>query len=104
MNGKIVLLILGVFAVMLVSCVVSFAAVSDANNVKEVYEGATVECATCHVPGNFKELNSYGEEYNDAGRNTTAVEISGDTDSDGDDVSNADEIMAGTNPGDAESK
>lgn len=104
MKGKI--LFLGVVALAMVAICVStsFAAMPDGNNVKEVHEGATVGCTVCHPVGNFKELNSYGKAYNDAGRSVDAVKAIDAADSDGDGVSNADEIKAGTNPGDATSK
>jgi len=96
----------GVFALVLGAICIStsFAAMPDANNVKEFHEGATVGCTVCHTEGNFKELNSYGNAYNDAGRNVDAVKAIDDEDSDEDGVSNYDEIKAGTNPGDATSK
>jgi len=100
------LLFLGVFALFVgvIFVATSFAAMPDANNVKEVHEGATVGCTVCHPAGNFKELNSYGSAYNDAGRNLDAVKAIDQADSDGDGVANSDEIKAGTNPGDATSK
>ena len=82
----------------------SFAAMPDANNVKEVYEGVTVGCTVCHPEGNFKELNSYGKAYNNSGRNVDAVKAIDAVDSDQDGVANYDEIKAGTNPGDDTSK
>lgn len=81
-----------------------YAAMSDANNVKEVYEEAAVGCTVCHTEGNFKALNTYGQVYKDAGRNIDAVKAIDLGDSDGDGISNADEIKAGTNPGDLQSK
>ncbi|MFH1062678.1 MAG: thrombospondin type 3 repeat-containing protein [Candidatus Omnitrophota bacterium] len=103
---KIKLLFLGVFALALglIFVSTSFAAMPDANNVKEVHEGATVGCTVCHPEGNFKEVNSYGKAYKEAGRNVDAVTAIDAADSDGDGVSNYDEIKAGTSPGDATSK
>ncbi len=100
------LLFLGVFVLVVGAIFVStsFAAMPDANNVKGVYEGATVGCTVCHAEGNFKELNSYGTAYKDAGRNVDAVKAIDQSDSDGDGVANSDEIKAGTCPGDAASK
>lgn len=100
------ILFLSVLALVLgMVCVsVVFAAMSDGNNVKEVHEGVTVGCTACHPEGNFKEVNSYGKAYNDAGRNVDAVKAIDALDSDEDGVVNADEIKAGTNPGDATSK
>lgn len=82
-------------------CMISYAAMPDAANVKQVHEGATVGCTVCHPEGNFKDLNSYGNAYKAAGRNAAAVRAIDNTDSDGDTITNADEIKAGTNPGDA---
>jgi len=82
----------------------SFAMITDGSNVKEIYEGATVACTACHIAGNFKELNSYGKAYNDAGRSVEAVQMISENDSDSDGVNNADEIKSGTNPGDATDK
>ena len=76
----------------------------DAANVKQVHEGATVGCTVCHPEGDFKNLNSYGKAYKDAGRDVDAVKAIDNADSDSDTITNADEIKAGTNPGDASSK
>ncbi|MFH1460072.1 MAG: thrombospondin type 3 repeat-containing protein [Candidatus Omnitrophota bacterium] len=81
---------------------VGFTAIPDANHVKAVYKEATVSCTVCHREGNFKALNSYGQAYNDAGRNLGAVQQIDEIDSDGDGISNADEINNGSNPGEAE--
>ena len=104
MKTKLLVLAVLVGAAVIVLASSSFAAMPDANNVKEVHEGATVGCTVCHPEGNFKELNAYGTAYNDAGRSVDAVKAIDAADSDGDGVSNADEIAAGTNPGDAASK
>ncbi len=82
----------------------SFAAMPDAKNVQKVHADATVGCTVCHPEGNFKNLNEYGKAYLDAGRSVEAVEAIDASDSDSDGVINADEINAGTNPGDAASK
>ncbi|MBU4304935.1 MAG: thrombospondin type 3 repeat-containing protein [Candidatus Omnitrophica bacterium] len=76
-----------------------YAAMPDAQNVKAVYENATVGCTVCHAEGNFKELNAYGKAYNEAGRSVDAVRAIEGADSDGDGSSNGDELNAGTNPG-----
>ncbi|MFH2138063.1 MAG: thrombospondin type 3 repeat-containing protein [Candidatus Omnitrophota bacterium] len=102
MRGSFVIFAFVVCGLILIGSMPSYAAVADANNVKEAIEGATVECTACHAPGNFKELNSFGTAYNGAGRSVEAVTAIAGDDSDGDGVSNADEISAGTNPGDAE--
>jgi len=83
---------------------ISYAAMPDAANVKEVHKDTTVGCTVCHPEGNFKNLNSYGKAYKDAGRDVDAVKSIDNADSDGDTITNADEIDAGTNPGDASSK
>ena len=82
----------------------SYAAMPDGKNVQKVHADATVGCTVCHPQGNFKELNSYGKAYLNAGRSVDAVKAIDAQDSDGDGLSNADEIKAGTNPGDASSK
>ncbi len=82
----------------------SFAAMSDGKNVQKVHADATVGCTLCHSQGNFKDLNKYGRAYLDAGRSIEAVKAIDELDSDADGVINADEINAGTNPGDASSK
>lgn len=82
----------------------SFAAMSDGENVQKVHSDATVGCTVCHPQGNFKDLNEYGKVYKDQGRSVEAVKAIDASDSDGDGVTNADEIKAGTNPGDAASK
>ena len=93
-----------IMAIVLSFSAYSFAAMPDGKNVQEVHSGATVGCTVCHPQGNFKELNSYGKAYNEAGRSVEAVKAIDAQDSDADGVSNADEINAGTNPGDAASK
>jgi hypothetical protein len=96
---SVVALVLGIVCVS-----AAFAAMADANNVKEAHEGVTVGCTVCHPEGNFKEVNSYGKAYNEAGRSVDAVKAIDAVDSDADGVVNVDEIKAGTNPGDATSK
>ena len=81
-----------------------YAGMPDSNKLKEVYPEATVTCTACHPAGNFKELNSYGKDYLQAGCSIEGINAIADKDSDGDTIENAKEIMAGTNPGDAESK
>ncbi|MFH1093473.1 MAG: hypothetical protein V1739_04865 [Candidatus Omnitrophota bacterium] len=82
----------------------SFANMTDAKNVQKVHADATVGCTVCHPQGNFKDLNAYGKAYRNAGRSVEAVKAIDEKDSDADTVTNADEINAGTNPGDATSK
>ena len=104
MKFKIAFFVIVVFCIVILSYSSAYSAMADSKSVKEVHEGATVACDVCHVKGNFKEVNSYGAAYNEAGKGADAVKAIDDQDSDGDGVSNADEINAGTNPGDAESK
>lgn len=93
-------LVLGlVFGVILICASFSFAMMPDADNVKKVHDGADVACTDCHPAGDFKSLNPYGTAYNEAGRSVDAVKAIDAADSDGDGVSNGDEIAAGTNPG-----
>ncbi|MCK4994513.1 MAG: hypothetical protein KAS13_05650 [Candidatus Omnitrophica bacterium] len=81
-----------------------FAAMADGKNVQNVHSDATVGCTVCHPQGDFKGLNEYGKAYKDAGRSVEAVKAIDDADSDADGVTNAVEINAGTNPGDATNK
>lgn len=58
-------------------------------------------CGICHVnPRGRGTRTDYGNDFRSAGRDFAAVES---VDSDGDDISNLEEILAGTNPGDASS-
>ena len=61
-------------------------------------------CTVCHPEGDFNSLNNYGKAYNEAGRDTAAVKAIDNADSDGDGISNAEELKAATNPGNAASK
>jgi hypothetical protein len=65
------------------------------------------KCATCHTKGMPKkddaELNAYGKDLKESGKPADFAKVEA-KDSDGDGVKNADEIKAGTNPGDAASK
>jgi len=99
MKGRVYVLILVMFGLLFLTSNNSFAAMPDANNVKEVHEGADVGCTVCHPAGDFKALNAYGKAYNDAGRSVEAVKAVDGEDSDADGVNNAEEIIAGTNPG-----
>jgi hypothetical protein len=49
------------------------------------------------------ELNAYGKDLKESGKPADFAKVEA-KDSDGDGVKNADEIKAGTNPGDAASK
>lgn len=57
---------------------------------------ASFKCNICHA-GGVKQLNYYGIEFERADYQFTTIEA---LDSDGDGVSNIDEINIGTNPGD----
>jgi len=93
-----------ILGVLIVATSFSYAAMADANNVKEIHKDATVGCTVCHPEGDFKSMNAYGQAYKDGGRNVEAVTALDAQDADGDGVINADEINAGTNPGDPASK
>lgn len=104
MKGKYLVILAILSGMLLVYWTNSLAMLADKNNLQDEYKSATIQCDVCHVKGDFKALNNYGKDYNDAGRNTEAVKAIAGKDSDGDGIKNADEIMAGTNPGDPESK
>lgn len=57
---------------------------------------ASFRCNICHI-GSAKKLNYYGTDYQKANHDFKAIET---LDSDGDGVTNIDEINKGTNPGD----
>ena len=65
-------------------------------------------CDTCHAVTDYGRkpagtLTAYGIDYRNYGRNAEALAAIEKLDSDGDGVSNADELSALTNPGDAKS-
>ncbi|MFH2144534.1 MAG: thrombospondin type 3 repeat-containing protein [Candidatus Omnitrophota bacterium] len=95
-------ILIGIFLSTFLGAMASYAAISDVNKVREANPDVTVSCTVCHEAGNFKALNEYGQAYKDAGRNADAVQAIADEDSDADGVTNAEELKAGTNPGDAE--
>ncbi len=57
-------------------------------------------CLTCHVVGS-RRRNEYGADWKDAGKNSAAFVAIENDDSDGDGISNIDEINALTFPGNA---
>ena len=65
------------------------------------------KCSTCHTKPMPKkddaDLNTYGKDLKETGKPIDFAKVEA-KDSDGDGVKNADEIKAGTNPGDAASK
>lgn len=83
----------------------AFAKSGYLSDFKAVYPGSaggTIDsCDLCHAPGLFpggkKALNYYGQDWQNAGYNFTALE-NGDADSDG--CNTLDEITADSNPGD----
>ncbi len=56
--------------------------------------GLIINCNLCH--GERRTLNSYGVDYREVNFDFAAIE---ELDSDNDNVSNIEEIKAGTNPG-----
>ena len=59
--------------------------------------GTSAPCSTCHVSDSNFNLNDYGADFKDSGRDFAAIEF---MDSDGDGADNITEIQAGTFPGD----
>ncbi len=66
------------------------------NNFNTRY-GTSGPCSTCHVSDSNFNLNDYGADFKDSGRDFAAIEF---MDSDGDGADNITEIQAGTFPGD----
>lgn len=54
MRSKWFILISVILGIIIFFAPYSFAAMPDANNVKQVHVGATVGCTLCHPEGNFK--------------------------------------------------
>ncbi len=67
-----------------------------------VYKKPT-RCELCHLRGGGSSRNSYGKAWKKLGETTQAFAQIEMLDSDGDGVSNRDEIEQGSNPGDARS-
>lgn len=61
--------------------------------------GYTPSCNACHKDGGGTPLNSYGQQFNDAGMNPAAFAAIAKLDADGDGASNGDEAAAKANPG-----
>lgn len=62
---------------------------------------AQFKCGICHInPKGRGERTDYGNDFRAARRDFSKIET---IDSDGDGVNNLEEILAGTNPGDASS-
>lgn len=60
------------------------------------------KCGICHInPQGRGTRTDYGNDFRSARRDFSKIEA---LDSDGDGISNLDEIIAGTNPGDSNSK
>lgn len=67
---------------------------------KKKYATPTVSCLLCHQGGAGGKLNDYGRDYFKAGAGLRGFAAVEGRDSDGDRVSNLDEIRAGANAGD----
>jgi hypothetical protein len=66
---------------------------------------ADARCTTCHTkPPGRKNLNPYGKDLQKHGGDEAAFRAIGTLDSDKDGATNAEEIKAGTLPGDPKSK
>ena len=93
----------------------AWATMDNLKTFKQAYppqEGKTYSCKVCHLNaiGKKGELNAYGLELqklkgegNAKALTKEDIESVGKKDADGDGVSNADEIKAGTGPGDPKS-
>lgn len=69
-----------------------------ANIYKQQY-GYTPACMACHRDGGGSPLNSFGEQFKNGGHNATAFTAIASKDADGDGISNAEEALAKSNPG-----
>jgi hypothetical protein len=65
--------------------------------------GKAVRCELCHTNGGGTERNGFGKAWQKAGETLESFKAIEPADSDGDGVSNLDEIKKGSNPGDARS-
>jgi|TARA_B100001971_G_scaffold83887_1_gene77189 hypothetical protein len=68
--------------------------------VRELPKALKGVCKVCHVRASGGPLNSYGDDFESSGRRTSALN---DLDSDADGFSNAEELAAGSLPGDQDS-
>lgn len=75
-----------------------FAEPSFARMYKGQY-GYVPSCNACHKDGGGTPLNTYGEQFKDAGMKAASFAKIGDLDADGDGTSNAEESLAKANPG-----
>lgn len=90
-------------AILLLSCATrSVAEPANARLFKAQF-GYMPSCNACHRDGGGSPLNVYGQSFHDHKANITAFAEIGPLDADGDGVTNAEEIAAKANPGDAES-
>lgn len=65
--------------------------------------GYMPSCNACHLDGGGSRLDSYGEDFKRAGKNTAAFSAIANKDSDRDGFSNGVEMLAKSNPGDKKS-
>lgn len=65
--------------------------------------GYAPSCNACHKDGGGTPVNSFGQQFKDAGMNAGALAAIAGKDADGDGAKNADEAMAKANPGSAKS-
>lgn len=65
--------------------------------------GYMPSCNACHKDGGGTPVNTYGQQYKDAGSNAGAFAAIADLDADGDGISNGDESASRANPGSANS-
>ena len=71
---------------------------SETGNLEEL---SKFKCGVCHInPRGRGTRTDYGNDFRSARRDFSKIET---LDSDGDGITNLDEIIAGTNPGDASS-
>jgi hypothetical protein len=65
--------------------------------------GYTPSCNACHKDGGGTPVNTYGQQYKDAGMTLAAFGAIAELDGDGDGIANEAESLAKSNPGDAKS-
>lgn len=81
---------------------VAWAEPSFARMYKGAY-GYTPSCDACHKDGGGTPLNTYGEQFKDAGMKPASFAQIGKLDADGDGANNAEEAAAKANPGSSNS-